>query len=281
MTELRVAVALLLLSANATAQDLWTVDRRPQRAVVRDEPTKEIETQAEATKSRGADPAFAHVIDPGLPAPMHAVASMGAAYASTDAATRPLAADVRRGGWVNDLGLGLALHERIGVEAALLVAPPRAGDDAPRWAGRGGARFVISDSDLRLSAIGGYVRDFTNESGPFADLTATWDLGKLRLGSMLHGEKMLAAGRDSVDVIGALGASYRVVDPLRLGAEYVGQDFEDAWEDEEAEGGARHFAGATIAVAFRDNLRLVGGPAVGLTEASPRLLGRASLSYVF
>ena len=105
---------------------------------------------------------------------------------------------------------------------------------------------MISDSDLRLSAIGGYVRDFTNESGPFADLTATWDLGKLRLGSMLHGEKMLAAGRDSVDVIGALGASYRVVDPLRLGAEYVGQDFEDAWEDEEAEGleEAFHLAGS-------------------------------------
>jgi hypothetical protein len=280
-----IIVAALLWPGTASAQDLWTVDDpAPVRVVARDEPTKPIPSKTETPAGLGPDPAFAHLVDPSLPAPLHAATHMGAAYATTDSATRPLAADTRRGGWVNDLGLELAMHERIGVEGAFLLTPPKGAGSSASWAGRAGLRVLITDPSsrtLRVAIIGGTVRDFAEVAGPFGEVTATWDVGRLRIGSLLHGEKMLADGRDSVDIVGALGASMRVLDILRVGAEYVGQDFEDAWEPEEAEGGTRHFAGATVALALRDDLRLVGGPAIGLTEASPQLLGRASLSYWF
>ncbi len=280
-----VIAAALLWPATASAQDLWTVDEpAPVRVVTRDEPTKPIPSSSQAQGGLGPDPAFAYLVDPSLPEPLSAAARLGAAYATTDSATRPLAADIRRGGWVNDVGLEFALHERVGVEGTFLLTPPRAPGADAGWAGRGGLRALLTDPSsrsVRVALIGGYLRDFVAASGPFAEVTATWDVGRLRIGSLLHGEKMLAEGRDSVDVVGAFGASMRLLEVLRLGAEYVGQDFEDAWEPEEAEGGTRHFAGATVALALRDDLRLVGGPAVGLTEASPRLLGRVSLSYLF
>jgi hypothetical protein len=61
-----------------------------------------------------------------------------------------------------------------------------------------------------------------------------------------------ASGRDGIDILAFVGASVRATESLRIGAEYVGQDLEDAFEHQEAEGGARHFAAAVGALELAD-----------------------------
>lgn len=74
--------------------------------------------------------------------------------------------------------------------------------------------------------------------------------------------------------------AYELWRALRLGAEYVVQDLEGAWEPDEAEGGIRHFVGATVGVHL-GRAQLGAGPAFGLSPNSPRYLGRLAASYSF
>lgn len=113
-------------------------------------------------------------------------------------------------------------------------------------------------------------------------LTATYDVGQLRIAGNAHAEKVFASGRDSIDLLAFGGASFRATRELRLGAEYVGQDLEDAFEQEEAEGGARHFAGPTAALELQNGrFWITAGPAFGLNSKSPPLQGRLSIVASF
>ncbi|HEY8075756.1 MAG TPA: hypothetical protein VIF62_16635, partial [Labilithrix sp.] len=77
-------------------------------------------------------------------------------------------------------------------------------------------------------------------------------------------------------------ASARVVGPLRLGAEWVGQDLEAAVDPEEAEGGMRCFAGPTASLELMGRRLAIGaGPSFGLTPGSPPLLARGQVAYAF
>jgi hypothetical protein len=77
------------------------------------------------------------------------------------------------------------------------------------------------------------------------------------------------------------GANVRVVDTLRLGAEYVAQDIEGAFDPAEVEG-MRHFVGGTASVALlAERLTIGAGPAFGLSPNSPRVLGRATVGWSF
>jgi hypothetical protein len=134
---------------------------------------------------------------------------------------------------------------------------------------------------FRLIAAGGYLRDFARDDAPFVDVAASMDVGRVRFASFVHAEKMLASDRDGVDLYATSGASVKATEALSVGAEYVGQDFEDAWEPSEAEGGMRHFAGVTLALSPVPRAAIVGGPAFGLNRSAPRLLGRVALSYLF
>ena len=57
----------------------------------------------------------------------------------------------------------------------------------------------------------------------------------------MHNDAVTTVGIpfDAVDFYAAAGVSVKTVEALRVGVEYVGQEFEDAWEREEAEGGVR------------------------------------------
>jgi hypothetical protein len=68
---------------------------------------------------------------------------------------------------------------------------------------------------------------------------------------------------------------------LRLGAEYIAQDLEAAAEDDEAEGGARHYVGPDVALAlYRNRLLVTAGGAVQIAQ-SPGVLARAAVTYVY
>jgi hypothetical protein len=183
------------------------------------------------------------------------------------------------------LGLG-------GVEG---VASPSAGAIA-------GLRWQVSPSawrDAHIVLSGGYLREAW--SGPvYDDDTGKWlpgsshgdngawiqgafsaDIRRFRLATTMHAEHVFWPGRDPLDVMAELGASYRVIDTFRLGIEYVGQDLEESLSPG-AEGGARHFVGPTASVQVLDQrLSIVAGASAGLSWSSPDFLGRAGVSYSF
>jgi len=103
----------------------------------------------------------------------------------------------------------------------------------------------------------------------------------VRLAATVHVEHVFAEGRDPLDLMVQAGASVRVVGGFRLGAEYVGQDLEEAGSPE-AEGGIRHFLGPTASVQLvRDRLSIVAGPSFGLSHRSPEVIGRAAAAFGF
>jgi hypothetical protein len=160
------------------------------------------------------------------------------------------------------------------------------GSDAFSSAGRSstggvaGVRFApdLGVENLRVAFSAGSLRELTGSNGAFVRGSATYDLGSWRFGGTGVVEKVFAGGRDEADVMVVVGAQRELVPQLRVGVEYVGQDLEGLVDDEEAEGGARHFVGGTRSYAFLDErFSLVAGPSLGLSDGSPSLLGRAGL----
>jgi uncharacterized membrane protein YgdD (TMEM256/DUF423 family) len=133
-----------------------------------------------------------------------------------------------------------------------------------------------------VAVAAGYLRELGGGNGLWARAAVAGDVGPVRLALGAVGEHVLEPDRDALDVMVSTGVSYALADFLRLGAEYVVQDLEGAWEREEAEGGIRHFVGPNLALALLGHrVRLVAGPAVGLSPASPRLLGRVAAALAF
>lgn len=282
-----VTVALPAAAVPSAIQLAGAEDAQPgppaAQVAERDVASSDDASRADVPPSEASDRAFSFVPDPRLARPLGVIGSYAASYATTEAAARPLAALANHGGLVSELGAELGLWQRLSATGDLRLAPGVAGE-SPRNAGRIYLRGLLTEPGarvFRLSLHAGYSRDFTPAAGPFAEATASVDVGRVRLGALAHAEKMFAEGRDGVDLFAAAGASVRIVEPLRLGAEYVGQDFEDAWEPEEAEGGIRHFAALTLAAAPTERVSIVLGPAIGLAAPAPHLLGRAAISYRF
>ncbi len=104
-------------------------------------------------------------------------------------------------------------------------------------------------------------RDETRLAGRLA---ASYDIDRLRVASNLHAERVFAEGRDPIDILVLAGLSYRVMNEIRVGAEYVGQDLEEAF-DNGAEGGPRHYLGPSLALnLMSDSIQLVAGAGMAL-----------------
>lgn len=283
--------ALLALSAapHAGAQSaggFWYETPTQTKATVKADrrTTDTPQTDTKASPPARVERPFLYLVDPTLPRPMHVVATYSAGYSSSDAATRPLAATANRSGLVNELRVEAGLHERFAPFVTGMLAPPRGSETGARTALRAGARVLLTDPashGFRLALSAAYTRDFRSTNGVFARATASYDIDRLRLASMVHAERMFATDRDAIDLYTVAGASYRVLDSLRVGAEYVAQDIEGAWQANEAEGGLKHYAGADVAWSYDKRLLVTAGPAFGLGKPAPALLGRASLSYLF
>jgi hypothetical protein len=162
--------------------------------------------------------------------------------------------------------------------------------------------FPSSWERLHLVVSGGYLRE--SWEGPvFDDDTAKWtpgnpngdngmwfqgaisgDVGRMRLVGNMHAEHVFADGRDPLDIMVDLGATYRVAGAFRAGFEWVGQDLEETFTPG-AEGGARMFVGPIASLQLvSDRLTLVGGPAIGFSQAAdqaPNFIGRLAASYGF
>jgi hypothetical protein len=220
--------------------------------------------------------------DATIPAPLRAVFVSRLTFASgaERSVTRPFASNAAAPGGLAEVGGEVGLLPTLSLDAAGIMGF----GDGLAGGMVGGLRFAPlarASSSFRLVLAGGYLRDRSSENGAYAKVAASFDYHRLRLASAAHGEHVFAKGRDGVDLLVTLGASLRVAGPLRVGVEYVGQDLEEI-DGDEAEGGARHFLGPTLAVDLLDHrLMLAGGPAAGLSEHSPRVVGRMSIAYAF
>jgi hypothetical protein len=119
------------------------------------------------------------------------------------------------------------------------------------------------------------------DNGGWMQLAFAQDVRRFRFATTVHAEHIFADGRDPLDMMVNLGASYRVAGGFRAGLEYVGQDLEETFSPG-AEGGARHFAGPIASLQLlSDRLSIVAGPAIGLSSTSPAFLGRVGVAYGF
>jgi hypothetical protein len=138
-----------------------------------------------------------------------------------------------------------------------------------------------SMSATQLVVSGGFLRELQGNSGAWGRISLGQDAGLARLAFSVHGQRMIASARDSLDVMVNAGATMRVLETIRAGIEYVGQDLEGAFGTE-AEGGARHLIGPVVSAAlWSQRVSVVGGPAVALGPAKAHLLGRIGVACQF
>ncbi len=129
-----------------------------------------------------------------------------------------------------------------------------------------------------LGVTAGYLRELDRAHVVAGSLQAAGAVGSVEVAGTVFLEKAFAAGRDAVDVIVTAGAAYPLASFASIGLEYQGQDLEDLWEREEAEGGARHLLGPTATFRlFGDRVAAGLGVAAGLTRNSPDLVARTTI----
>jgi hypothetical protein len=258
------ALGPLLVAATALAGD-------------RDAPT---DPDALAGRRTTEERSFVYSVDPTTPALGTVTAESSVGVGSGVAALRPLpsASDART------IQSSVTLSAGVGGGLAPFVSGVRGfGDGAAGTGVIAGLRWQLptGDGPFHAGIVGAGFREPGGAYGGYARLTGTYDVDRLRLGGNVHVEHVFGAGRDGADFVVSLGASYRVLPGLRLGAEYVGQDLEELGAPA-AEGGARQYAGPTFALDLdRGRAQIVAGPAFGLGGNSARVLGRASIVFSF
>lgn len=204
--------------------------------------------------------------------------------ASSEGAIRPIgAASVGLAGVLHMASAEFGIVEGLSLRAYGLLA--QGGADVPMAATAGGelrARVLgRAGGPWQVALHAGVLRELSGAAAVQGRAVVTGNVGRLRLTANLLVERSTRPRADDVDVIVSAGASFAMTSWLRAGVEYIGQDLEAAWDDEELEG-ARHLLGPTIAVrSERQGLQLVGGPAFGLSASSPSLVLRAGVQYAF
>lgn len=227
-------------------------------------------------------------VDPAAPAAGHAVAGLGVGYAPIDTGVgRPFAADLAHAGAVFDVSAEVGLARFASVVGQGLMAGQGGGQvSAGAMLGVSLHPWPVMGGPVDVAVSGGYLRELGGANGAWGRVAVAGDVRALRLTASALGEHVVATrldgaqGRDGIDLVMTTGASYELWQVLRVGAEYVVQDLEGAWEPDEAEGGIRHFVGATVGMHL-GRAQLGAGPAFGLSPNSPRYLGRLAASYSF
>ncbi len=241
---------------------------------------------AEAPAAPAPPRPWAYADDATTPAPLHAVLSTHTTYSSARATstTRPFASNLASPGGLFEVGGEVGVLPTLALSATGVTGGAVGGEGMGAGMTAGLRLAPLAGTRLPIHAVvaAGFLREMAGANGFFGRVAATYDVGRLRMATTVHGERVLARGRDAVDVLVVMGALYKIAGPLRAGVEYVAQDLEGFVDREEAEGGVRHFVGPTAALELLDTrLTLVASPGVGLSYATPRAVGRIGLSYAF
>jgi hypothetical protein len=301
----------LLIACNVGG---WAFGSPMAGAARADDRIESDELRPDDASRRAIDRTWLYADDARLPAPLEVIATSSVSYTNLGSSPTRIsspfpntyngfATNTAQPGGMLSLGGELGILPRLSVTATGQmgfggvdgVPNPSAGAIA-------GVRFSVLPTAwtrMHLAVSGGYLREawsgpvYDDDDGkwlpgsPHGDngawLRVAWsgDFERVRLAATVHGEHVFSAGRDPLDVMVTLGASYRIVGGFRAGAEYVGQDLEETFSPE-ADGGARHFLGPIASLQLLgDRLTVVAGPAIGLSDTSPSFVGRLSASYGF
>jgi hypothetical protein len=177
-----------------------------------------------------------------------------------DSLTRPFAGNVAAPGALLEAGGEVGIGR--GWSAVALGAQAEDAGGSSRTGALLGVRYSLLPETVRATQLvlsGGVLRELQGRGGAWARAALGHDEGRARLAVSVHGERIFDGARDAVDVMVTAGASFRLVESLRAGLEYVGQDLE-GMVDDDAEGGARHIVGPMLAATlWNERLTLVGG----------------------
>jgi hypothetical protein len=102
------------------------------------------------------------------------------------------------------------------------------------------------------------LRDLAANHEAMVTVSAAHDFGRLRVTLAERVDHTFIAGRDTVDLYTAAGASWRLARALRVGVDYVAQDLEDLVDDDH-DAGLRQTLAADAQIAVGD-LLLTAGP---------------------
>lgn len=265
-----------------------------------DDPVDEVRPDDSADR-HSIDRTWLYLDDAHVAAPMTAIGMSNATYTSVGSHPSQFGANTAQPGGLVSLGGEVGIVPRVSVMALGQMGFAGEGP-GPSAGATAGVRFQLLPPSMQRTHLvlsGGYVReawaapvwnDSTSawipaqphgDNGAWTQVAFSQDIERLRIGSTVHAEHVFSPGRDPLDVMLQLGASYRVAGPFRAGVEYVGQDVEETLLAG-AEGGARHFVGPTASLQLLgDRLTMVAGPAVGLSAYSPAFVGRFALAYGF
>jgi len=234
--------------------------------------------------------------------PQASVASCVSASGGSQPCYSSFAGNTAQPGGMMLVGGELGLFPRVSIQGNAMFGLGGADIPSPDVGATASLRFQVLPNSwrtLHLVASAGYIREAwggpvynddtktwlpgspNGDNGMFFQVAMSGDVSNLRLAGTLHGEHIFADGRDPLDVMVDLGASYLLVGGFRAGVEYVGQDLEETFHPG-AEGGARHFIGPIASLQLlRDRLTLVAGPSIGLSSLSPDFVARAGASFGF
>ncbi len=274
---------------------------------VGDRPPPDQVTKPDVNPSPDVKRPWLYNDDPTIPAPMHVVASLSDTFSGNDRSVSRAFASADDGP-----GAKLAANAQLGLAHMLAldvtgVVGLWGASEVPTTAIHGGVggglmagvRFAPFDGakhGFRLAIAGGYLMDLDQASGMYARVSATYEVGRVRLAAMAHAEHVFRDGSDPVDLFATAGVSVRVVPVLRLGVEYVVQDIEEAFASKDdddsdsapvpgaAEGGVHQFlgVGGTLEL-LHHRLFINVGPALAfrpeIGQVAP--VGRAVVFYSF
>lgn len=108
------------------------------------------------------------------------------------------------------------------------------------------------------------------------------EFSRLNFTSNILFEKAFQERRDEIDMFITAGLSYKITEWLRTGIEYAGQDLEDLWEKEEAEGGARHIIGPVSVLRFnKGRTQILFTPDMAFSPLGNGFIMRGMFSQTF
>ena len=277
MFRFTLAASILLLAPSALAQS------EPDKV---DAPKKE---------STDVSRPWLYNDDPTIAAPMRVVAALGDTYSGNDrSVTRAFSShDTGPGGKAN-VSLQLGLVHMLALDVTGVLGGYGSTISGGVMAGARFAPFDQAKHGFRLAIAAGYLLDLDQASGAYARVSASYDVGRVRLAAMVHGEHVFRDGSDALDLFATAGVSVRLVPAFRLGVEYIVQDIEEAFAGPadaddapvpgKAEGGVHQFVGlgGTFEL-LHHKLFINFGPALAfrpeIGQVAP--VGRALVSYSF
>jgi len=226
---------------------------------------------------------FAFLADPSTPSAGVFAAGYTFGLGSGVSAERPIPVVMQKQGLSHTASLGYGVTGWFEPMASVSVNTNGPGS-AVTGNGLLGVKFQLTnpESPWRAAVLGGALWEGESGSaGAWLRATGSVSAGPVLLEANAYLEHVFAPGRDAVDYVAMLGASYRIVPALRVGAELVGQDLEEIG-DRGAEGGARLGVGPDVAIdLYRGRVQIVVAALFGLNAASPTAIVRAGLTGSF